>query len=35
MEAAARGALFHPNLNWFLNASHDDAAIDEAISIAA
>ncbi len=34
-EAAARGALFHPNLNWFLNAAHDDAAIDEAISIAA
>ncbi len=34
-EAAARGALFHPNLNWFLNASHDDAAIDEAVSIAA
>jgi glutamate-1-semialdehyde 2,1-aminomutase len=35
LEAALRGALFHPNLNWFLNASHDDAAIDEAISIAA
>jgi len=35
LEAAARGALFHPNLNWFLNASHDDAAIDEAVSIAA
>jgi glutamate-1-semialdehyde 2,1-aminomutase len=33
-EAALRGALFHPNLNWFLNAAHDDAAIDEAIEIA-
>ncbi len=33
-EAAMRGALFHPNLNWFLNAAHDDAAIDEAIDIA-
>ena len=35
LEAALRGALFHPNLNWFLNASHDDDAIDEAVSIAA
>jgi glutamate-1-semialdehyde 2,1-aminomutase len=34
LEAAARGALFHPNLNWFLNASHDDAAVNEAVSIA-
>ena len=34
-EAALRGALFHPNLNWFLNTAHDDAAIDEAIQIAA
>jgi glutamate-1-semialdehyde 2,1-aminomutase len=33
-EAALRGALFHPNLNWFLNAAHDDRAIDEAIQIA-
>lgn len=33
--AALGGALFHPNLNWFLNAAHDDATIDEAISIAA
>jgi glutamate-1-semialdehyde 2,1-aminomutase len=33
-EAALRGALFHPNLNWFLNTAHDDAAIDEAIEIA-
>jgi glutamate-1-semialdehyde 2,1-aminomutase len=34
LEAATRGALFHPNLNWFLNASHDDAAVNEAVSIA-
>ncbi len=34
LEAAARGALFHPNLNWFLNASHDDDAVNEAVSIA-
>ena len=33
-EAALRGALFHPNLHWFLNAAHDDAAIDEAVGIA-
>jgi len=33
-EAALRGAIFHPNLNWFLNAAHDDAAIDEAVEIA-
>jgi glutamate-1-semialdehyde 2,1-aminomutase len=33
-EAARRGALFHPLLNWFVSAAHDDAAIDEAISIA-
>ena len=33
-EAALRGALFHPNLNWFLNAAHDDEAIDEALAIA-
>ena len=33
-EAAHRGALFHPTLNWFVNAAHDDAAIDEAIDIA-
>jgi glutamate-1-semialdehyde 2,1-aminomutase len=32
-EAATRGALFHPRLNWFLSAAHDDATIDEAISI--
>ena len=34
-EAALRGALFHPTLNWFLSAAHDDAAIDEAVAIAA
>jgi len=33
-EAAQRGALFHPLLNWFLNAAHREADIDEAISIA-
>ncbi|MEM9566234.1 MAG: aminotransferase class III-fold pyridoxal phosphate-dependent enzyme, partial [Actinomycetota bacterium] len=33
-EAAHRGALFHPTLNWFVSAAHDDAAIDEAIEIA-
>ena len=33
-QAALRGALFHPCLNWFLNAAHDDDAIDEAIAIA-
>jgi glutamate-1-semialdehyde 2,1-aminomutase len=33
-EAAMRGALFHPLLNWFLNAAHDDGAIDEAVAIA-
>jgi glutamate-1-semialdehyde 2,1-aminomutase len=34
-EAARRGALFHPNLNGFLGAAHDDAAIDEAVAAAA
>jgi hypothetical protein len=34
LEAADRGALFHPHPNWFLNASHD-GAFDDAISIAA
>jgi hypothetical protein len=33
-EASRRGATFHPCLNRFLNAAHDDDAIDEAISIA-
>lgn len=32
--AAERGAIFHPKLNWFLSAAHDDASIDEAIEIA-
>ncbi|MEE4361706.1 MAG: aminotransferase class III-fold pyridoxal phosphate-dependent enzyme [Pseudomonadales bacterium] len=34
-EAARRGVLFHPALNWFLSAAHDDAVIDEAIAVAA
>ncbi len=33
-EAAHRGAIFHPTLNWFVCAAHDDAAIDEAVDIA-
>ena len=33
-EAAMRGALFHPRLNWFLSAAHDKAAVDEAVAIA-
>lgn len=33
-EASRRGATFHPCLNWFLNAAHEDDDIDEAISIA-
>lgn len=33
-ESAKRGALFHPRLNWFLSAAHDDATVDEAIVIA-
>ena len=33
-EAAQRGAIFHPALNWFLCAAHDDAAVDEALEIA-
>ncbi|MEM1434150.1 MAG: aminotransferase class III-fold pyridoxal phosphate-dependent enzyme [Pseudomonadota bacterium] len=34
-EAALRGAIFHPLLNWFLSAAHREADIDEAIGIAA
>ena len=34
-EAARRGAIFHPSLNWFLNSAHDDATIDNAITAAA
>ena len=33
-EAALRGAIFHPSLNWFISAAHDDASVDEAIEIA-
>lgn len=33
-EAARRGALFHPRINWFLSAAHDDAIIDETLAIA-
>lgn len=33
-QAAHLGAIFHPKLNWFLCAAHDDAAIDEAVAIA-
>ena len=32
--AAHLGAIFHPSLNWFLCAAHDDEAIDEAVAIA-
>ncbi len=32
--AAHHGAIFHPRLNWFLNAAHDAEAIDDAISAA-
>ncbi len=34
-EGAARGAIFHPFLNWFLCHAHQEADIDEAIEIAA
>jgi glutamate-1-semialdehyde 2,1-aminomutase len=33
-EAARRGAIFHPALNWFLCAAHDDSSIDQALEIA-
>jgi glutamate-1-semialdehyde 2,1-aminomutase len=33
-EAAQRGALFHPALNWFLSAAHDEEIIEEAVEIA-
>ena len=33
-EAAHLGAIFHPSLNWFLCAAHDEAALEEAIDIA-
>ena len=34
-ESAARGAIFHPLLNWFLSAAHGADDIAEAIDIAA
>lgn len=34
-EAARRGAILHPNLNWNLSAAHKAADIDETIEIAA
>jgi glutamate-1-semialdehyde 2,1-aminomutase len=34
-QAALRGAIFHPTLNWFLCYAHKEKDIDEAISIAA
>lgn len=34
-EAALRGAVFHPTLNWFLSFAHKAGDIDEAISIGA
>jgi len=34
-EAALRGAVFHPTLNWFLSFAHKADDIDEAISIGA
>ena len=33
-EAAKRGVLFHPVLNWFICLSHDESIIDEAIVVA-
>lgn len=32
--AAHNGAIFHPRLNWFLNAAHDEPAIADAIGAA-
>ncbi len=34
-EAAGRGAIFHPGLNWNLSAAHMASDIDEAVQIAA
>lgn len=34
-EAAARGAILHPALNWNLSAAHQPADIDETVAIAA
>ena len=33
-EAAKRGVLFHPKLNWFICLAHDTSIIDEAIDVA-
>ena len=33
-QAALRGAIFHPTLNWFLSYAHKEKDIDEAIEIA-
>jgi glutamate-1-semialdehyde 2,1-aminomutase len=33
-EAALRGAIFHPSLNWFLSNAHQEADIQAAIDIA-
>ena len=33
-QAALRGAIFHPTLNWFLCYAHKESDIDEAIDIA-
>lgn len=33
-QAALRGAIFHPSLNWFLSAAHTTTDIDQAIAIA-
>lgn len=33
-EAARRGVLFHPTLNWFLSAAHTEAVIEEALAVA-
>ena len=32
--AVRRGAFFHPHHNWFVGAAHDEASIDEAVSVA-
>jgi len=34
-QAALRGAIFHPTLNWFICHAHQESDIDEAIEIAA
>lgn len=32
-QAALKGAIFHPSLNWFISAAHQETDIDEAIEI--